>query len=220
MFTIWLCACGPYGGESLTICKWSGAIAFSPENPRCNQGDRWHGHCCGLVEKIKITFNKLWLKWAWAPQKSQFVNQTVTAHCREGGGQHSGQFSVFNRFRLTEPELWSFSNCPFCLAEAGQQIARFIALLKEIENMMSSIQQTNSWQVFRTPKCQKQTCGFRISSTDFIGFRTEIDNKILIYAEWESISQRHLLDWKWALCQILNTGFIFFISCIYYPFLI
>lgn len=81
MFTIWLGACGPYGGESRTICKWSGAMALSPENPRCNQGDRWHGHCCGLMEKIKITFNKLWLKWAWAPRKSQFVSQTATARC-------------------------------------------------------------------------------------------------------------------------------------------
>lgn len=182
MFTIWLCACGPYGGESSTICKWSGAIALSPENPRCNQGDRWHGHCCGLMEKIKITFNKLWLKWAWAPQKSQFVSQTATASGI--GGEYSGQFSVFNRFRLTEPELWSFSNCPFCLAEASQQIARFIALLKEIENMMSSIQQTNSWQVFWTPKCRKtdlSALGYVQSTRSDWKLRSII--KIVIYAE-------------------------------------
>lgn len=125
MLTIWLRACGPYGGESSAICKRSGAIALPPKSPPCNQGDRWHGYCCGLVEEIKITFNKLWLEWARAPAKSQFVSQTEAACCipeknREGEeegvreGVMMASAPVFHIFHLTAFELWSFSSCPRC----------------------------------------------------------------------------------------------------------
>lgn len=127
MLTIWLGACGPYGGESSAICKRSGAIALPPESPPCNQGDRWRGYCCGLVEEIKITFNKLWLEWARAPAKSQFVSQTVAACCIsekkmrrragvrvEGGVMMMASARVFHIFHLTAFELWSFSSCPRC----------------------------------------------------------------------------------------------------------
>lgn len=151
MFTIWLCACGPYGGESGTICKWSGAIEHPPENPRCNQGDRWHGHCCGLTEKNKITFNKLWLEWAWAPQKVSLSVKLRQQSCIEGNIAASSLFSIVSIWLSLNYDLFFFffppTNCPLCLAEAGQQITRFRVLLKEIENMMSSILGTNSWQV-------------------------------------------------------------------------
>ena len=65
---------------------------------------------------------------------------------------HIAAGSVFNRFRLTGPELWSFSNCPFCVAEAAQQIARFMALLKKIENTMSSILGPRGWQGLGHPR--------------------------------------------------------------------
>lgn len=94
MFTIWLCACGPYGGESGTICKWSGAIELPPENPQCNQGDRWHGHCCGLTEKNKITFNKLWLQWARAPQKVRLSVKLRQQSCVGGNIAASSLFSI------------------------------------------------------------------------------------------------------------------------------
>lgn len=150
MFTIWLCACGPYGGESGTICKWSGAIELPPENPQCNQGDRWHGHCCGLTEKNKITFNKLWLQWARAPQKVRLSVKLRQQSCIGGNIAASSLFSSVSIWLSLNYDLFFFftptANCPLYLAEAGQQITRFIVLLKEIENMMSSILGTNSWQ--------------------------------------------------------------------------
>lgn len=182
MFAIWLCACGPYGGERRTICKWSEAMALSPETPRCNQGDRWHGHCCGLTEKIKITFNKLWLKWAWAPPKSQFVSQTATVEPRRRPAL------CFHRFHLTGPELWSFSNCPFCLAGAGQPIARFMALLRKIENTMSSISgghaHARAWQGLGHPGALQGTGPHVLSpsSLNLIGRFLDMKNKMQICA--------------------------------------
>lgn len=126
MLTIWLRACGPYGGESSAICKRSGAIALPPESPPCNQGDRWHGYCCGLVEEIKITFNKLWLEWARAPAKKSVCQSNCGSllhfgkeELREGGdregeGVMMASTPVFHIFHLTAFELWSFSSCPRC----------------------------------------------------------------------------------------------------------
>lgn len=118
-----------------------------------------------IHDAIKVTDGTATAVASWRRSKSPSINSDWNGHehlekvslsvklrQRAALGNHSGQLSVFNRFRLTGPELWSFSNCPFCLAEAGQQIARFIALLKKIENTMSSILRTLSWQVPGTPK--------------------------------------------------------------------
>ena len=106
MLTIWPCACGPYGGESSAICKRSGAMALPLERPPCNQGDRWQHHCCGLMKEIKITFNKLWLEWAQAPQK---VSLSVKLwQLAETGVKHSGP-SVHRLISIFS--VWLSLNC-------------------------------------------------------------------------------------------------------------
>lgn len=80
MLTIWLGACGPYGGESSAICKRSGAIAHShplllltppPHPPRVHHA-------------IKVTDGTTTAAASWRRSKSPSINSDWNGHGKVG----------------------------------------------------------------------------------------------------------------------------------------
>lgn len=156
-----------------------------------------------IHDAIKVTDGMATAVASWRRSKSPSINSDWNGHehlkkvslsvkLRQQAalGTQSGQLSAFNPFRLTGPELWSFSNCPFCLAEAGQQIARFIALLKKIENTMSSIPRTCGWQVPGHPSAESGPCLF---SPSLLNFRQIFGCK----NEMQMCAWPEKISWQW-----------------------
>lgn len=152
-------ACSPSGSAHVVLMEGRAAQSVNDQEP-------WRS-LQRIHDAIKVTDGMATAVASWRRSKSPSINPDWNGHehlkkvslsvkLRQQAalGRHRSQLSVFNHFRLTGPELWSFSNCPFCLAEAGQQIARFIALLKKIENTMSSIPGTCGWQVLGHPSTE------------------------------------------------------------------
>lgn len=106
--------CSPSGPVHVALMEAKAAQSVNdqepwrspPERPPCNQGDRWRHHCCGLMEEIKITFNKLWLEWVQEPQK---VSLSVKLwQLAETGGTRSGP-SIHRLISIFS--IWLSLNC-------------------------------------------------------------------------------------------------------------